>query len=326
MKPYFLIALLSIFSFVIFEANAQNKTVEKTKNKAKNKTNNRIDNKIDNKLDEGLDAIEGLFKRKKKKKKKDEEENTDDNSNQSSETEQENEGVDFLNKMLGGEGNIEVKSSYNFNSNFVMRMKTYKKNGKEDGDMFMRYYNSADPNYMAMEVVEGTKDGETKKPQSTVIVDGSQQAMITLMEESKQAIAMKMPNAEDYEQTQEQNPEEAMKDVKITRTGRTKNILGYTCSEVIMENDDMKSVSWTTKDVKISQFKAFAGMFVQDKEKKNQVMAMSDEFTMEMESTDKKTGEKTIMTVTEINENQNSTINTEGYKVMDMSGLMKGKN
>jgi len=44
-----------------------------------------------------------------------------------------------------------------------------------------------------------------------------------------------------------------------------------------------------------------------------------------MESTDKKTGEKTKMTVTEINENQSSTIDTSGYNVMDMSRLMKGQ-
>ncbi|AFM04053.1 hypothetical protein Fleli_1639 [Bernardetia litoralis DSM 6794] len=331
MKTYFLIGLLSLaFSFTNFEATAQNNTVEKMKQKAKNKTNNRIDNKIDNKLDEGLDALEGLFKRKKKKKKK-EEENDDTNSesdlNESTETTQTNEGTDFLSKMLGGGGEkIDVKSSYSFNSNFVMRMQTYKKNGKQGGDMFMHYYNSADPNYMAMEMMEATKDGKTKKPQSKIIVDGLQQAMITLMEDNKQAIAMKIPNIENYEQAQEQeqNPEEAMKDIKITRTGRTKNILGYTCSETIMETDEMKAISWTTKQVKLSQFKAFAGMFMQDKKEKNQFMAVPLEFTMEMESTNKKTGEKMKMIVTEVNENQSSTIDMSGYKVMDMSGLMKG--
>ncbi|WP_338815096.1 hypothetical protein V9L05_08260 [Bernardetia sp. Wsw4-3y2] len=333
MKTYFLIAILSlIFSFSTLEAMAQNQTVEKTKEKAKNKTNNRIDNKIDNKLDEGLDAIEGLFKRKKKKKKKEEEKNdnnSENNSNQSTET-QNNTGSGFLDNLLGG-GNgekIDIKSSYNFNSNFVMRMQMYKKNGKEDGDMFIRYYNSADPNYMAMEVMESTKDGKIKSLESKVIVDGSQQAMITIMEDQKQAIAMKMPNIENYEQAQEQeqNPDQAMKDVKITRTGRTKNILGYTCSETIMESNDMKATSWTTKQVKLSQFKAFAGMMIQNKKDKNQLMAVPLEFTMEMESIDKKTGEKTKMTVTEVNENQNSTIDMSSYKVMDMSGLMKGGN
>ncbi len=334
MKSYFLIVLLSVFSFATFEATAQNKTVEKTKNKAKNKTNNRINNKIDNKLDEGLDAIEGLFKRKKKKKKKDREENEDNdsnsnsNSNQSTESTQQNDGSGFLENLLGGGGEkIDIKSSYNFNSNFLMRMQTYKENGKEKSDMFMRYYNSADPNYMAMEVMEADKNGNVKSLQSKIIVDGSQQAMITIMEDQNQAIAMKMPNIENYQQAeaQEKDPEQAMKDanVKITRTGRTKNILGYTCSETIMETDDMKAISWTTKQVNLSQFKAFAGMFLQDKKEKNQLMAVPLEFTMEMESTDKKTGEKMKMIVTEVNENQNTTINMSSYKVMDMSGLMK---
>ncbi len=310
-----------------FSATAQNKTVERTKERAKNKTNNRIDNKIDKKLDEGLDALEGLFKRKKKKKKKKEKE-SDNSSNQPTETTEENDGTDFLNQMLGGGGNINIASSYNFNSNFVMRMQTYKQSGKENGDMFMRYYNSTDPNYMAMEMMEATKEGQAKPIKSKIIVDGAQQAMITIMDDQNQAIIMKMPNVEDYQQAQqqEQNSEEAMKDIKITRTGRTKNILGYTCSETIMETNDMKAVSWTTKQVNISQFKAFAGMFIQKKKEKNQLMAMPTEFTMEMESTDKKTGEKTKMTVTEVNQNQNSSINMSQYKVMDMSGLMKGKN
>ncbi|WP_338760040.1 hypothetical protein WAF17_12835 [Bernardetia sp. ABR2-2B] len=329
MKTYFLIALLSVFSFATLEAMAQNQTVERTKQKAKNKTNNRIDNKIDRKLDEGLDAIEGLFKRKKKKKKKEEENNdtdSDNNSNQSTQVQEQNADTGFLDNLLGG-GNgekIDIKSSYNFNSNFMMHTQMYKKNGKKDGDMFMRYYNSADPNYMAMEMIEATKDGESKAPQAKIIVDGAQQAMITIMEDQNQAVAMKIPNIEDYEQAQEQeqNPEEAMKDLKITRTGRTKNILGYTCSETIMENDEMKATSWTTKQVKISQFKAFAGMFMQDKKEKNQLMAVPLEFTMEMESVNKETGEKMKMVVTEINENQNSSIDMNGYKVMDMSGLM----
>lgn len=326
MKTYFLIVLLSIA--VSFQVAAQNNTVERSKERAKQKTNNRIDNKIDNKIDEGLDAIEGIFKRKKKKKKdEDENENTDNSSeNQSSETAEQNEGTDFLNKMLGGGGNIDIKSSYSFNSNFTMHTEMYKKNGKKDGDLFIRYYNATDPNYMAMEMLQATSEGKTEKIQSKVIVDGSQQTMITIMEETGQAVAMKIPNVEDYEQAQEQekSPEEAMKDVKVTRTGRTKNILGYTCYETIMETEDMKAISWTTKQVEISQFKAFAGMFIQNKKDKNQLMAMPMEFTMEMESTDKKTGEKTKMTVTEINTNQNSTIDMSKYKVMDMSGLMKG--
>lgn len=325
MKSYFLIALLSI-AFSI-QATAQNNTIERTKERAKQKTNNRIDNKIDNKIDEGLDAIEGLFKRKKKKKKKnDDDDNIENTSDNSSSENQENDGTEFLNKMLGGSGNIEIKSSYSFNSNFTMHTEMYKKNGKKDGDMFMRYYNSADPNYMAMEMLEATSEEKTEKIHSKIIVDGSQQAMITLMEENKQAVAMKIPNVENYEQAQdqEQNAEEAMKGVKITRTGRTKNILGYTCSETIMETDDMKAISWTTKQVQLSQFKAFAGMFLQNKKEKNQLMAIPMEFTMEIESTDKKTGEKVKMTVTEINENQNSSINMSNYKVMDMSGLMKG--
>ncbi|PIY10175.1 MAG: hypothetical protein COZ18_06540 [Flexibacter sp. CG_4_10_14_3_um_filter_32_15] len=125
MKTYFFIILI-LLGFTV-QANAQTDPVERTKQKAKNKTNNRIDNKIDNKLDEGLDALEGLFKRKKKKKKKKEEEekednNSDNNSNQSTQTRSENDGTGFLNKMLGGEGNIEVKSSYTFNMSDIYKI------------------------------------------------------------------------------------------------------------------------------------------------------------------------------------------------------------
>ncbi len=327
MKTYFLIALLAIFSFSTFEVTAQNKRAERTKNRAKNKTNNRVDNKIDNKLDEGLDAIEGLFKRKKKNKKEENEEDTSqNNSNQSTENSENNASAGFLEGLLGGGSGekLTIKPSYDFNSNFMMRMQTYKQNGKQEGDVFMRYYNSADPSFMAMEVMEATKEGKVKSLESKIIVDGSQGAMITIMEDQKQAVAMKMPNVEKYQQAQEQevSPEEAMENVKITRTGRTKNILGYTCSETIMETDEMKAISWTTKQVNLSQFKAFAGMFMQDKKEKNQLMAMPTEFAMEMESTDKKTGETMKMLVTEVNENQNTTIDMSGYKVMDMSGLM----
>jgi hypothetical protein len=48
----------------------------------------------------------------------------------------------------------------------------------------------------------------------------------------------------------------------------------------------------------------------------------TDGVVMEYIIEDKKDGDKSVMTVTEINLNKNTSFNTMGYTIMDMSGMM----
>lgn len=318
MKTYFFICLLLVgFSL---QASAQSDPVERTKERAKNKTNNRIDNKVDQKIDEGLDAIEGLFKRKKKKsKKEDNNENTEENQNEETQNNTDQEASNVLGNIFGGKA--EVRPVYNFDGNFVMRMEGYKSNGKKESDSYTRYFNAKEPDVMALQMMKTEKNGTMGQAMGMSIFDAKNQTVVSITDD-KQAFAMKMPNLEDFNNAQEQETNQTPNtDMKITRTGKTKNILGYTCYETIMENKDMKAIAWTTKDVPLSQFKAFAGLMAQKKDAQQKMYALPLEFLMEMESTDKKTGEKMKMTVVELNLNTKTTLTMSDYKMMTMPNL-----
>lgn len=320
MKTYFFIFLLLVgFSL---QVKAQSDPIERTKERAKNKTNNRIDNKVDQKIDEGLDAIEGLFKRKKKKKQKDNDNKNEEEENANEETQNNTDAgaSNVLENLFGGKA--EVRPVYNFDGNFVMRMESYKKNGKKEGDSYTRYFNAKEPDIMALQMMKTEKNGAMGESMGTSIFDAKNQTVVSITDDNKQAFAMKMPNLEDFNEAKDQETKQKPDtDMKITRTGKTKKILGYTCYETIMENNEMKAISWTAKDVPLSQFKAFAGLMAQNKNAQQKMYALPFEFLMEMESTDKKSGEKLKMTVVELNIDKQSSIQMSDYKLMEMPNL-----
>lgn len=287
----------------------QAQIVDRTKERAENKTNNRIDNRIDQGIDKGLDSIENLFKKKNKKKKGAKEEAGEDTQNQDKPASQ-NEANANMGSFFGGGGDIEP--NYTFQHAVHVEISSSDKKG-ESFDQNMMMYSNDDGQQgafvMSMEA-EGAQE-------SVAIFDFEKKQMITLVDASgmKMAVVVKMdPSA--YDTSEEEADMTDMPEYK--KTGRSKEILGYTCDEYIMEDEDQTMQMWMSREVVVDIFQAFSAYAVQNQKQPAPTMEPGLQGTMmEMTSTSKKhPKEKTTWKVTKIEKNLNANISTEGYRVM----------
>lgn len=304
MKRLLALVIFIAANLIINSSSAQ--IVDRTKERAENKTNNRIDNKIDQGLDKGLDSIENLFKKKNKKDKgeKGDEAASDETQNGSEAGEMPN-----MAGMFGSGGDIE--SEYSFDHQVHIEITSSDKKG-ETFDQNMVMLSNDDSNIGAFEM--SMADAQ----ESTVVFDFDNKQMITLVNTSgmKMAVVVKMdPSA--YEPTE--NEDSADEDApEFKKTGRTKEILGYTCDEYIGEDDEYSTQMWISQEEVIDLFKAFSAYGAQQKQATTpQAYPGLSGTMMEMNSTSKKHAkEKTTWRVTKIEKNSPSTISTAGYSVM----------
>jgi hypothetical protein len=304
MKRLLALVIFIAANLIINPTSAQ--IVDRTKERAENKTNNRIDNRIDKGIDKGLDSIEGLFK---KKNKKDKGESGSESS--SDETQNGNEAGDMPNMagMFGSGGDIEEK--YSFQHKVHIEIKSSDKKG-ETYDQNMVMLSNDDSNIGAFEMTMA------EAQESTVVFDFDNKQMITLVNASgmKMAVVVKMDPAA-YEPTENENSDDEDAP-EFKKTGRSKEILGYTCDEYVAEDDESTMEMWISQEVVVDLFKAFSAYGAQQKQATTpQAYPGLTGTMMEMNSTSKKHAkEKTTWKVTKIEKNSPSTISTAGYSVM----------
>ncbi|WP_027002577.1 DUF4412 domain-containing protein [Hugenholtzia roseola] len=299
-----LFSLLGVAFFLVLmpfsETKAQgilDRALERTKNKVKN----RVDNKIDKAVDKSLDKTEESLKTGKKDK-----QNADG-------SEQEADAVTgLLGGMLGGGGAAQVAEAYQFNSSFLIEMTSQKAKGKKQDPMWVRYRQSSqNQEIIGMEVLGKT---ETSKPQSQSVLDFQNQAMVILMENEGANMAVVSAFPKEM-QTQEQAANE--KPVKVTKTNEKKSILGYPCAKYIIESDDFVSNAWITQDIKIEQFKAMRAFVMANKKQEQNPMTQIEEgFVLEMENTDKKTGDKSFILVKEVKLEDAKSFQMSNYQIV----------
>lgn len=305
MKTTIAIAMLLCVSSLCTQAQI----VDRTKEKAENKTNNRIDNRIDKGLDKGLDSIENLFKKKNKKKKGSDSEKAADSQEQNQENSAGENGMD-MSAFFGGGGSIEP--SYQFQHAVHVDISSSDKKGETfDQDMIMY---SNDEGGQGAFVMSMEQEGAQE---SVAIFDFEKKQMITLVDASgmKMAMVMKM-DPEAYQNDDEPSNTEDIPEYK--KTGRSKEILGYTCDEYIMEDEDQTMQMWMSREVVVDLFQAFSAYAMQNKAQTAPQPEMEMSGTMmEMTSTSKKhSKEKTVWKITKIEQDVNTSISTEGYSVM----------
>lgn len=95
-------------------------------------------------------------------------------------------------------------------------------------------------------------------PDMSSIIDSKNGVMIVLNNKEKTAMVMST-NAMEAAMKQQQVNQGNKPAAKITRTGRTKTILGYKCEEMLIETDKKTEV-WITKDAGIDVSNTFANM------------------------------------------------------------------
>ncbi len=211
----------------------------------------------------------------------------------------------------GIEENAKFDSEYKFDSWFQMQITEYKKNGKVDSQaLYDNYINKSTSDY-GMEFSEDDA-------QSTIIFDSDRSAMIILADDDgeKSGFATRFDPEMLEGDVDEDNT--GSSGLKPHKTGKTKKILGYTCDEYLMEDEESEVHMWISEKLgkeiskeMLSNPNAFGNAF--------QYSRTVDGMTLEYEHIDKNDGEKTQMLVTNLDLNRSHAISTSGYSIISMN-------
>lgn len=202
--------------------------------------------------------------------------------------------------------NVKTEDVYNFDTIVSMEVETIKKKGKSDPPVAMDMY------YNANEMYTGTRfsseEMKTKDGDLFIIYDFKNSAMLMLManEKDKFSFAYDWTQALDQvadsvgEQPEEINWDEVNEWEGYSKIGQ-KEILGYNCDGYRSENPDGTIELWVSRDTSFGMdfalFKANANAKqMKGKIPENYPYGM----IMEMTSEDLKSGDKTMMKVTDI--------------------------
>ena len=214
---------------------------------------------------------------------------------------------------LGLTGNVDYEEEYHFNAYIQMEITTYKKNGKlDDQVVYDNYLHKEDADYAMVFKDKGDK--------STIIFDTKNSAMLILAESDgeKTGFATTIDPeamadlAADYEEEEEVD----MDSYKPMKTGKTKQILGYSCNEYLVEDEESEVHMWVSeklgKEMRkewMSNQQTFGSMFTH-------AYALNG-MVLEYEVMDKDGG-KSVMQVQKIDMNHPHSVNTNGYTIMSM--------
>jgi hypothetical protein len=213
---------------------------------------------------------------------------------------------------LGLTGNVDYEPTYNFDAYIQSQVTNYKKNGKMDDQVLYDSYVHKESADYAMEFKND--DGKT-----TIIFDTKNSAMLILAESdgSKTGFATSIdPEAmaqkvEDYAEEHEVDP------VNYRKTGKTKMILGYSCDEYVVDDEDGEVHMWASeklgKEMRkewMNNQQTFGAMFAQ-------AYALNG-MVLEYDFLDKDNGERTEMQVTKIDLNHSHSVSTAGYDIISM--------
>lgn len=236
----------------------------------------------------------------------------------------EKESSDKMSEMLEGMmQSAPTESEYSFTGYMVMEVTATDKKGKSEPPTQFNYLIGDNVAFMGMAFA----DPKTPSNKTTTIMDTKNQAMVMLLdnEGQKSSMAMKL----NYDKIQEAVDEEASEQMEdpgyqITKTGNTKEILGYTCEEYLVKSEDGEGRYWVTeKPIEgFSMFSPQSNPMISNKtmDRYNSFFSQAPKGTfLEMQFTSAE-GEVTDMKVVEIELNSPQKFNMADYPNM-MSGM-----
>ncbi|MEN8204024.1 MAG: DUF4412 domain-containing protein [Bacteroidota bacterium] len=217
---------------------------------------------------------------------------------------------------LGLTGNVDYESSYKFDAYIQMEVSEYKKNEKlEDQVVYDTHISKERIDYAMV-----FKDESSK---STIIFDQENSAMLILTDSDGEKTGFAMgidpetmaEMAEDYE---EESGEETDADAYLPyKTGKKKEILGYTCEEYMVDDETGTVHMWVSEELgkkvrkdMLKNQQTFGAIFYH--------ATYLNGMVMEYEYFDKEEEEKTILRVTDIDLNRSYSIATGPYAIMSM--------
>ncbi len=213
---------------------------------------------------------------------------------------------------LGLSDNVDYKSDYKFDAFMQMEVSDYKKNEKLDEQTVYDTHLSKEKIDYAMVF----KDDDSK---STIIFDQENSAMLILSDNDgdKTGFAMGVDPEAFAEQVEEYEDESLVDPYSVHKTGKKKDILGYSCEEYFMEDTATEVRMWISQDLgkkvrknMLNNQQAFGAMFYH--------AAYTNGMALEYDVLYKEDGNRTVMKVIDIDLNRSHSIPTRGYAVMTM--------
>lgn len=181
----------------------------------------------------------------------------------------------------------------------------------------MTYYSNGEK--LAIKMQMGAEVGK----QMNMIFDPKAKTITMLEANSKQAMVTKIPDMTDFMDKDSAIDE----DVKIDKTGETKEIEGFKCRKYVVTSKDGVYEFWITKDIKGSLAGLMADMSGGDKKSNPFGVQMKKMKGFILEGKLKITGEPEEITMKFSNIKQGQPdaklFSTEGYQIQDMSQMME---
>lgn len=241
MKNTFLIIFAGLIFFAYQPVNGQllNKLRRQAERKSEEHALKEADKAADKGLDKAADAIWGAI------------EGEEDKSDTTSEGSDHN--VNF-NLQIGGGTPAPTESSYTFDTQVAYQFIVEDPESKDEEtimDLISWYQEGKEYTATKMHV---TND---EQPINVLtIFDLKNESMIMIMEDDK--IAQVISTKEKSEEPTN-NHVQGDSNTTFKKTGRTKKILGYTCYEYKMHNEDADGTFWIAPDAKVHSATLFQG-------------------------------------------------------------------
>ncbi len=313
-----LLCLLFVFllSTTVLGQGFLDRVAKKASQKVEQKAEERAERKMDEKIDESFDKMEESM------------EGREEETEASSETKEarDRKRMNSLMKKMGVSSEpVPIADKYHFSSKMSMHFKNLESNGKviDEGDV-VTYLSPGEKNF-AYEFTSGSPSGREGPKKGVFIMDYANGATIILSDENGKKTGV-VYGIKFFDEAMEDDDdgyvEEYEEDVdymnpQYKKTGRTKNIAGYKCEEYAFDNEEEKGSFWVTKDAEWKTNDTFSAIFRAGLYSHGVYNGM----LMESESTDKGTGEKNMMQVTELNDKASVNFTPGDYELTNLGSM-----
>jgi hypothetical protein len=209
-------------------------------------------------------------------------------------------------KAMSSGKKVKVKPEYSFAGSLKFQVTSTQKGKASKGEQ-MWYFPTGTENIFGIAMNMG--QGSSMRG----VIDYTDKSMIMFMEDQKMVMGIPM----DLEKTmKDMQNDPKMKASTPKKSGRTKTILGYKCDEWLTENTEYASAVWLSDKLPINSA-SFYKIMAQQLAKSTGTPMPADMkgVPLEIQATNKKSGDKYSMVCTEVS-NKPTKFSTAGYKTM----------
>lgn len=228
---------------------------------------------------------------------------------------------DFSKIMGSINMNVETEDEYNFSGVAIVEITSIDAKGKPSDPVRFNSLLSHEADYYG---IEFTDEKQSKNEKSVIIFDHKNNATVMLMENEDERSSMAFDldwdgMMEGINVPEEEKQDEAeIEDFKFEKSGKTKDILGYTCDEYVVVSEEVEGNYWISQS-EIEGFSSFWGKnnpFV-SKKLKNENTSYFEQLPegniLEMDFLSKEDQSRTQMKMIEIDQNNSSSFDMAAY-------------